>query len=226
VSRARAKTLFHTSNLLLANNTVRNLVHRLERLPITDLLVEELVEIQTHHLSFLTDTQVHARNVLESQQQNARHDERVSRDGGDFGKLLADLHAVAVDPAGGQGGAVEGADLLVGEDSCEEGAHHAADAVELEDVEAFVDVQPLVEVLEGSAGDGGDEADDSGKPDGHVASSGCDADQTSDGTLTGTDDGEASLGADVIDEHPADSTGRGGNVSVKCSVPDRFISYW
>ena len=135
------------------------IVHRLEVLPVSDLLVEELVHVQTTHLRFFADAEVHARDVLESVQQNARYDKRVSRNRSDSSKLLADLHTLAVDSAGSTLGTVECADGLVGEDSGEEGAHHAADAVQLEDVEAFVDVQPVVEVLQRGADYGGEEAD-------------------------------------------------------------------
>jgi hypothetical protein len=37
--------------------------------------------------------------------------------------------------------------------------------VQLEDVEAFVDVEPFVQVLQAGAGDGCDEADYGGQPD-------------------------------------------------------------
>lgn len=183
------------------------IVHRLEVLPVSDLLVEELVHVQTTHLRLLTDTEVHARDVLESVQQNARYDKRVSRNRGDSSKLLADLHALAVDSAGSTLGTVECADGLVGEDSREEGAHHAANAMQLEDVQAFVDVQPVVEVLKRGADDGGEEADERCEPEVYVACGGRDADETRDGAFARTDDGEFALGADVVDEDPADGTG-------------------
>lgn len=224
VGRFRADVSLDTSNLLLANDAVRDLVHGLERLPVADLFVEELVEIQSQHLSFLADTQVHAGNVLEGEQQDTRHNERVGRDGGDFGELLANLHAVSVDTTGGQGGTVESADLLVGKDAGEEGSHHATNSMKLEDVKAFVDVQPVVEILEGCAGDSCDEADDCGEPDRNIASGGRDANQASNGTFAGTDHGETSLSADVVNKNPADSASRGSDVGVEGGVPNCCVS--
>lgn len=133
--------------------------------PLTDLLIEELIEIETLHLSLLADTQVHVRDVLEHKQQDEAHDKRVGGYRGDFGKLLADLDAVAVDAAWVQRGTIEGRDGLVGEDAGQEGAHHAADAVQLEDVEALVHADPFVDVLAEGADDGGEEADDGCEPD-------------------------------------------------------------
>lgn len=135
------------------------------QLPLANLLVKELIEVETLLLCLGADAQVHVRDVLEGKQQDARHDKRVGGDCGDFGKLLADLDAVAVDAAGVEGGAVEGGDGLVGEDARQEGADHAADAVELEDVEAFVYADPFVDVLAEGAHDGGDEANDCCEPD-------------------------------------------------------------
>ena len=135
------------------------------RLPLAELLVEELVEIEALHLGLFADAQVHIWDVLEGVQEDAADDKRVGRDGGDFGELLADLHAVAVDAAGVETHAVEGGDGLVGEDAGEEGAHHAADAVELEDVEALVDAHPFVDVLAQGAYDSCEESDDGCEPD-------------------------------------------------------------
>ena len=167
---------------------------------------------------------MHAGNVLEDEQQDARDNKRVGRDGSDLGELLANLHAVAVDTTRGGGGTIESADLLVGKDTGEERSHHAADAVQLEDIETFVDVQPVVQILKRSAGDSCEESDDSCEPDRYVASGGRDTDEASDSTLTGADNGEASLGADVVDNDPADSTGRSGNVGVEGGVPVNRIS--
>src|SRR2546423_1272676 len=67
--------------------------------PVTDLLIEELIQVQTHHLSLLGGAQVHARNVLQDQEQNARDGERVRADRSDLSELLADLNAIAIDAA-------------------------------------------------------------------------------------------------------------------------------
>ena len=174
---------------------------------------------------FLTDTEVHAGNVFEDEQQDARDNERVGRDCSDLGELLANLHAVAVDTTRSGGGTIESADFLVSKDTSKEGSHHAADAVELEDVETFVDAQPVVEILEGSANDSCEESDDGCEPHGYVASGGCDADKASDSAFTGANNGEFSLCADVVDDDPADGTGRSGDVGVEGGVPIRHVSY-
>lgn len=171
-----ARSRVNPQNLLLADLSVRDIVHGLEILPVPNLLVEELVQVQPAHLRLFADAQVHSGGVFQREEKNARDDERVSGDGGDFGKLLADLHSVAIDSAGSHCGAVEGADGLVGEDSRQERAHHAADAVQLEDVEPLVDFQPLVQVLQRGARDGCDEADHGCQPDRDVACGGRDAD--------------------------------------------------
>jgi len=204
---------------------VRDLLHTLEVLPVADLLVEELIKVQAKHLRFFTDAQVHAGNVLEDEQQDTRDNERVSRDCGNLGELLANLHAVAVDTTRSGGGTIESADLLVGKDTGEERSHHAANAVKFKDIETFVDVQPVVEILKRSAGDSCEESDDSCEPYRYVASGGRDTDEASDSTLTGADNREASLGADVIDDDPADSAGRSGNIGVECGVPMDLVSY-
>lgn len=79
----------------------------LKHAPVADLLVEELVKIETNHLGFLADTEVHEGDVLEDVQQSAGHDEGVRGDSADFSQLLSDLNAISVDGAGVLGGAVE-----------------------------------------------------------------------------------------------------------------------
>ena len=102
------------------------MVWTIEETPVADILAEDkLLEIQAAQLSFLADPQSedgrHAGHVvgdgLEDEQQRAADGERVCGDGGDLGELLADLDAVAVDAAGGEGGAVERADGRGGEDA-------------------------------------------------------------------------------------------------------------
>ena len=223
--RAGADVCLHAENLLLTDGAVRDLSHTLKMPPVANLLVEELIEVQAEHLRFFADAQVHAGNVFEDEQQDARDNERVGRDCSDLGELLANLHAVAVDTAGSGGRPIESADLLVGKDAGEERSHHSTDTVKLEDVEAFVDVQPVVEILKRSTSDSCEEADDSCEPDRYVASGGSDTDEASDCTFAGADNGEMSLGADVVDDDPTDSTSRSGNVGVKCGVPINHVSY-
>lgn len=128
--------------------------------PLANLLVKELVEVETVHLGLLADAQVHAGDVLDGHEQDAADGEGVDGDCGDFGKLLAHLHAVAVDAARVQRHTVQRRHGLVGEDSSQETANHAADAVQLEHVQTFVNAQPGVDVLAQGADDGCQEPDD------------------------------------------------------------------
>lgn len=189
-----------------------------DELAVADLLVEELVQVEPVHLHLLAHAQVHEGRVLEDDQQHAAHHERVRRDGADVGQLEADLDAVAVPCALGDGGSVEGGDGGVGEDACQEGADHAADAVELEDVEALVDAEPLVDILHESADGRGQEPDQRRGPDLHVTRRGRDANEAGDGTFAGTDHTEAAASTDVVHSDPSDDTGRRSSVSVEGSV--------
>lgn len=117
------------------------------QLPLPNLLIKELIEIESLFLSLSADPQMHVRNIFQRIKQHTRNNKRVSGNTRDLGELFSDLEAVAVDASWGEGGAVEGGDGLVGEDAGEEGAGHAAYAVEFEDVEAFVYAEPGVDVL-------------------------------------------------------------------------------
>ena len=133
--------------------------------PITNLLIKKLIMIQPLRLRILTNPQVHTRDILHRKQQQAANAEAPGADGADIGQLTRNLHADAVPGTRREGRAIEGGDGGVGEDAGEERADHAAYAVEFEDVEAFVDVQPFVQVLERGAYDCGEEADECRRPD-------------------------------------------------------------
>ena len=45
--------------------------------PITNLLVQELIQIKTNHLSLFADTEMHERNVLQGVEKDARNDESI-----------------------------------------------------------------------------------------------------------------------------------------------------
>lgn len=186
-------------------------IHALERAllkdaPIANLLVEELIDIKTNHLSFLCDTQVHEGNELERVQQNARNDEAVGRDSADLGELAADLDADAVERTLVDGGSVERRDPLLRKDAREERARHATDAVEFEDIHALVDTKPFVDVLASRADGTREEANEGGDPDGHKTRGGRDADKPRDGARTRAHEREAAPAADVVDQHPAQHT--------------------
>jgi hypothetical protein len=106
-----------------------------------------LINVQANHFNLIRYTQVHVRNILKDVEQNASDDKRVSADGSDFRELLSDLNAVSVNATGSLSRAVERRHPGLGKDSGQEGAHHTADAVKLEDIHALVDIQPFVDIL-------------------------------------------------------------------------------
>jgi hypothetical protein len=71
--------------------------------------------------------------------------------------------------------------LYIGVFTGEEGTDHAADAVKLEDVHAFVYAKPLVDVLAEGADGCCQEANESSDPEGDVSSGGGNTNETSDG---------------------------------------------
>ena len=87
--------------------------------------------------------------------------------------------------------------------------------MELEDIHALIDTEPDIEVLDGGADDAGEEANESGDPEGDVARGWGDADQTGDGAAAGTDGTEFALVANHVDEDPAEDTEGGGGVGVE-----------
>ena len=189
----------------------------LEHRPVTNLLVMELINVETNHLSLLRDTETHAWGVLEDEEKDSRDGERVRGDGADIGELLADLDTLTVEATRGEGGTIEGGDPLLGEDAGEEAADDTADTVELEDIHALINTEPDIEVLDGGADDAGEEANESGDPEGDVAGGWGDADETGDSTAACTDGAELALVADHVDEDPAENTERGGGVGVEGS---------
>lgn len=64
--------------------------------PVTDLLVDELVKVETDHLGLLANTEVHEGNVLQTVKQDAGDDERVRGNRQNLGDLAADLDTHAV----------------------------------------------------------------------------------------------------------------------------------
>lgn len=200
---------------------MRDLMVALKRLkvgPVSNLFVEELVQIQSSHLCFFTDAQSQAGNVLEDEQQDARHHEAVGGDGTNLCQLLAYLDAVAIDSARVQRRAIEGRDGLVGEDARHEGSHHAAHRVQLEHFQPFVNVQPVVEVLQTGTHDRSQEANHCCEPDAHITCCRRDADQSRNGTFAGTDDTELAFGADVVDQYPAQHAAARRGVGVECRI--------
>ncbi len=91
----------------LEGDRILHLAHVLANVPVADLLVDELVEIQSAVLGILADAEVQAWDVLHDEKKGERHGERVSRDGGDLGHLVGHLYAVAIDHASEARSAIE-----------------------------------------------------------------------------------------------------------------------
>lgn len=159
---------------------------------------------------------MHERNILERIQQNTGHHKRVTRNGADISKLAANLDTNAVQRTRVLGAhAIERRHPLLRKDTREEGPHHAADTVQLEDIHTLVDAEPRIHILAARAHNARQEADQARNPGRHVTRSRRNTDQTSDGTRAGTDDGEAAFGADVVDEDPAEDAEGGGDMGVE-----------
>ena len=119
----------------MSDAPVSSMVFLLEKRPLTNSLVEELIHIDTDVLNIVLDTQVQTRRILESHQHDDTQRETPGEDSTDLSKLSADLNAVSVDGAGGEGwNAVESRHPVGSEDTGEESTDHAADAVELENL--------------------------------------------------------------------------------------------
>lgn len=86
--------------------------------------------------------------------------------------------------------------------------------MKLEHFEPIVDVKPLVDFLEHTDGDCGNESNGRGIPHGHITSSRGDADQTGDRSFTGPNDGELLSPEHVVEDRPAKNTGRCGEIRV------------
>lgn len=160
---------------------------------------------------------MHAGDELQNIEQRTGYGEGVGANGRDLRELLADLDAIAIDASRCRSRAVEHANPLSGEDAGHKTTDHATEPVELEDIHALVDVQPLVDVLAQRTHDGRNEADERCDPDRDEAGCWSDADQACDGALAGSDDAEALTVLEVIDEHPAeDASARSGVCVERC----------
>lgn len=159
---------------------------------------------------------MHEWNVLEDKEEDAGDDERVRRDGSYLSELAADLDTDTIQGTRVLGAeAVQGGHPLLRKDTCEEGAHHAPNAVELEDIQTLIDTEELVETLDRRADDTSEEANQGSDPNRDETCGRSDADKTSDGTRASTHDAEFALGADEIDKHPAENTAGGSGVGVE-----------
>lgn len=202
----------------LGHNSLRlstALLKLLGDFPIADVLLKELVHVQAALLHLVRDAEMKTRDVLQDKKQGQGNHKRVRGDGSNLGELSANLDTDTINAARGDGSAIKGGDGLRSKDTGKERSGHTSDAMELEDIHSLVDVQPLVDVVTEGANDGGEETDDSGQPRANVTGSRSNTHKSSDDTLTGTNNTEATLVLDVVDEHPADGTSRGSRIGVE-----------
>ena len=128
-------------------------------------------------------------------------DRRPDRD-----ELGDELLAIALDQA-----RVGGLDGGGGEDAGGDGAEHAADAVDGEDVERVVDLEPRAQERRAVAQAADDEADDQRAAGVDEAGRRRDRDEAGDGAAGGTDDADLAL-VQVAREDPRDRRRGGGRV--------------
>ena len=112
-------------------------------------------------------------------------DDRVADGGADRDELVDELLRVALEQAG-----VGALDRRRGEDAGGDGAEHAADAVDREDVERVVDLGAGSQERGAEAQAAGHEADDERATDRHVARGRGDRDEAGDGAAGGSDDAD------------------------------------
>ena len=185
-------------------------------IPIANLRLDEQGRIQTGLLGLLGDAQTHPPGQeLEGREQDEGEDEAVGGNGGDLGELLADLDTVPVDTARLIGHAVEHGFRGRGEDARHEGSDHAANSVEFEDIEPFVDAYPPVDVPAQRADDRGDEPDQHGQPHGHETGSRRDAHQTRDGTLARAHGRKLAAIPDKVNQAPTNNARAGSSIGVE-----------
>lgn len=189
-----------------------------KELPLPNLLIEELIKIQSPNLSVLTDPEPKSRDILQHQKHHATDAKTVPSDGANLRQLVRDLDSIPIDRAGVPARAVKGTDGLVCEDASQEAADDTTDAVQLEDFQPVVDAEEDVDVFAESADDGGHEPDHGGQPYGDVACCRRDADEASDAALTGADEGDAAAVTHHVYAHPADDAEGGRDVGVEGGV--------
>jgi hypothetical protein len=99
----------------------------------------------------------------------------------------------------------------------EERSNHSANTMELEDIHAFIDLDPPVHVLAQRADGSREETNKSSDPKGDVTGSWCYTDKPSNCTWASTDNRELALVTDVLDRDPAQNTERSSSVRVEGS---------
>jgi hypothetical protein len=162
---------------------------------------------------------MHARNELQDVQENTRDDERVRGDGDNLSQLATDLHTYTIHASEAviRTHTIEVVDPGLAENTSEEGANHATDSVELEDIHALVDLDPLIDILAKRANRSSEKTDEGGYPHRDITCSRSNADKTSDSSRASTDHREVTFGTDVLNRHPAENSEGGRSVGVEGS---------
>lgn len=71
--------------------------------------------------------------------------------------------------------------------------------MQLENVHALINVEPVIDIFHEGADHRGQEANDGGEPDADITRGGCDTHESGNGSLAGTDDAKPTLVLEVID---------------------------
>lgn len=152
--------------------------------PVANLLLIELIKVKTHYLSLFADTEMQEGNEFQSIEKDAGYDEGVGSNSADLGQLISDLDAVAIHGTEGVVGshAVEIVDPRLREETGEERTDHAANAVQLEDVQTLIDLDPLIDVVAQSANSARKKSNEGSKPNRDIASCGSNTNETGNGT--------------------------------------------
>lgn len=125
--------------------------------------------IQTAALVLLAGADVHAGDLVDDEQEDARHDEGPGSAGGGACELKAHLAVVLVPPAtliGATRNTVEGDNPLVSEQTSQEISNEAANTVEGKDIEAIVDREQVLVFDDVEAADRGNGTDQGSDVDG------------------------------------------------------------
>lgn len=169
--------------------------------------VVEVFEVQTSQLIVLRCPDVAARDLVDDEQQDDRNDKGPGRACACCGKLVAHLLPVPVVPPAFVCvvHTIHGRYIVRGKEPSQDIANEAADPVDSEDVQTFIDAQQVLV-------SNGEErcarchrADQRCEVDGDETSGGRDTDQTCDDPGAETDNGEL-LHEDVFEQDPCQAT--------------------
>lgn len=126
--------------------------------------ITQILKIQPQVLVLLLDAQMAPGNLVDDEQQDTADDKTPSGTGCCRGELIAELDPVVFPPAAGVSGAgdtIESRDPGGSEETGEEVADKAANTVDGEDIEAFIDRDQIFVLVGEETANRGDQADKS-----------------------------------------------------------------